>query len=575
MKKNIYTQVISRLLEYKALLFLSIVMLLASTVLAGYVPVTIGQITDACSKKVDGNDLFRLIICLLIIIVLKEAFSNIQFISSTRLMLLHGKKLREDCYKSILRKNYREAKSINTGEVIQVIFDDIDRINDYGINSLTEFISNVILAGIAFYNISKVYLNLAMIATFVYLIYLLPTVYFGRKQKVYSDRLYYSSVNIKSTFLEKLETIRLVKTFGKEKRERQELDNLVDPWVNVLVKNEVMRQIFKSFPRVLDALAPALIFVIGGINVFQNKISIGNFVMILTFLPCINAPIRSLSGTIFTYKDIESRLRAVYALADSSDNDSNSNLKAVDNIQGNFLATNIKVNNERGTILNVKQLEVKSGEKIAFVGETGSGKSTMLRILAGVQTPDEGQVYLDNKRINELDPTFYRKYFGVVLQNPYIFNESLDYNLMLSNKKYDKNQRDNYLKLLGLSKEFEEEGKSDSVKLGEGGEKLSGGQRQRVAIIRSLLNKPKVLFFDEGTSALDVGTEQKVLQLIQTEMKDSTVMFVAHRLETIINVGKIYVFKSGEIVEVGNHQELLLKKGEYYKLWNTRKEQVC
>ena len=575
MKKNVYAQVFSRLCNNSVLLVISIVMLILSAVLAGYVPVTIGQITDACGGIIDEKKLFGLIISLLIFVVSKEIFSNIQSLSTARVMLLHGRKLREDCYKAILKKNYSESKSINVGNMIQVIFEDIDRINDYGMNALTDFISNAILAGIAFYNIAKVYLNLAIIATVVYLIYLLPTVYFGKKQKVYSDRLYYSSVNIKSTFLEKLETIRLVKTFGKEKKERSELESLVEPWVNALVKNEVMRQIFKSFPRVLDALAPALIFIIGGISLFQNKISIGSFVMILTFLPCINAPIRSLSGTIFTFKDIETRLRAVYALAEGDDSCYEKCLAKVDDVQGNFMALNIKVNNERGTVLNVKKLEVKSGEKIAFVGETGSGKSTMLRILAGVQTPDEGQVYLDNIDINEIDPAFYRKDFGAVLQNPYIFNESLNYNLMLSNKECDEKKRDNYMRLLGLSKEFEEEGKSVFFKLGEGGGKLSGGQRQRVAIVRSLLQKPKVLFFDEGTSALDAATEEKVLQLIRTELNNSTILFVAHRLETIMNVDRIFVFKNGEIVETGNHRELLQKRGEYYKLWNIRKETAC
>lgn len=572
MKKNLYIQVFSRLMKYKGLLMLTLGMLLLSTILASYIPVTIGHIIDACNAKMNTEEYFRLMLCLLFIIIAKEICLYLQYFSSSRLILIYGKGLREDCFKSVLRKNYQETKTMNTGEVIQIIFDDIDRINDYGINTLMEFISNIILAAIAFYNIAKIYLNLAIISTVVYLIYLLPTVYFGKKQKTYSDKLYNTSVNIKSTFLEKLETIKLIKTFGREKKEKKELDSLIEPWINITVKNEVMRQIFKSFPRALDALAPALIFIIGGINVFSNKISIGDFVMILTFLPCINAPIRGLSNAIFTYKDMEARLQAVYSLAAEVKQDVKIHMKSLENLEGNFCALNIKVFADRGNVLDVKRLEVKSGEKIAFVGETGSGKSTMLRILAGVQKPDEGKIYLDGMSIDEIEPSSYRKNFGVVLQYPYIFNETLDYNLMLSNGGYDEKEKNKYIELLGLSKEFNEKSEYNSNNLGEGGEKISGGQRQRVAILRCLISQCKVLFFDEGTSALDLITEKKVMELINTRLKTATMFYVAHRLETVTKVDRIYVFKNGKIVETGSHEDLLLKKGEYYNLWKSKNE---
>ncbi len=223
-------------------------------------------------------------------------------------------------------------------------------------------------------------------------------------------------------------------------------------------------------------------------------------------------------------------------------------------------------------------LEIKSGHKVAFVGPSGCGKSTIIQFLLRFYDPDQGTIELDGRNIKDYDIHYLRDCFGVVSQEPVLFNGTFADNIRYDNDKATMKEIEDAAKsasaydfITGSEKlandsGSEENGKGFDKNVGVRGGHISGGQKQRVAIARAVLKKPKALLLDEATSALDSENEKKVQAALDSIMANKTSISVAHRIETIKNSDVIYVFEKGKIVEEGTYQKLLGLKGHFYNL---------
>ncbi|KAA6470416.1 ABC transporter ATP-binding protein [Bacillus cereus] len=373
---------------------------------------------------------------------------------------------------------------------------------------------------------------------------------------------------VRQKTLENLELFKLIKILGYEEREKERVGSLHAKWSDLIRKYYITSNMFRNFPRVLDALAPALVFLVGGWKVFTNEMTIGDLVIVTGYLPAINAPIRSFSTTFLAIKDIDNRLERVTDIIDFPKNTNIKEEAKYHAVKGEIKFHNVTVEKERGIILNNVSFSIKKGEHVALVGVSGSGKSSILKLITKLYEPTKGNIYLDGKLISDLPTSSIKQQIGFVSQDTFLFNDSLYKNLTYI-KESNLDQMKTILKELDLEELYKRDGGFEII-VGEKGLSLSGGQRQRVGIARALLSNPNVLLLDEATSALDPESEKKVTEIIQQKFRHKTTISVAHRLETVVQADKILVFKAGNLVESGRHDDLLEYDGEYKKLWDSR-----
>ena len=219
-------------------------------------------------------------------------------------------------------------------------------------------------------------------------------------------------------------------------------------------------------------------------------------------------------------------------------------------------------------VLDNINLTIEKGSQVAFVGGSGSGKSTMLDLLIRFYDPIEGEILIDGKNIKDFDTTEYRNLFGVVSQENILFNDTVKNNIAFGYKNYNDADLELASKTANCYNFVSQMTDGFNTFVGDRGVNISGGERQRIAIARALLRKPNFLIFDEATSALDAENEKLVQGAINNSLENKTAVIVAHRLSTIINCDKIVVFDKGKIVEQGTHKELLANNGYYANLYS-------
>lgn len=236
----------------------------------------------------------------------------------------------------------------------------------------------------------------------------------------------------------------------------------------------------------------------------------------------------------------------------------------IENIDGNFEFKNVSFGYNDNLVLDEMSFKIKSGKTIGFVGQSGSGKTTIFNLLCKLYNINSGEILIDDNNINELDEKSIRGNITIISQNPYIFNMSIRDNLKLVKSNVTDKEIEEACKLACLDDYIKTlPNKYDTI-VGEGGVNLSGGQRQRLAIARALVQNTKIILFDEATSALDNETQSKIQNAIDNLKGDYTIIIIAHRLSTIVNCDKIFVLENGKISDEGKHQELL-KSNKYYK----------
>jgi ATP-binding cassette subfamily B protein len=225
----------------------------------------------------------------------------------------------------------------------------------------------------------------------------------------------------------------------------------------------------------------------------------------------------------------------------------------------------------RRTIIKNITFNVPNGKKVAIVGPTGAGKSTISRLLFKFYIPKDGGIYINDININRISQNSLRKIIGVVPQDTVLFNDTIYYNISYGNTVATKEEVisaaqnadiHNFISILPDGYE---------TIVGERGLKLSGGEKQRVAIARTILKNPKIFFFDEATSALDSSTEKEIQKNLENVSKNKTTLIIAHRLSTAANADNIIVLDKGAIIEEGNHETLIQKKGKYFEMWEKQK----
>ena len=240
-----------------------------------------------------------------------------------------------------------------------------------------------------------------------------------------------------------------------------------------------------------------------------------------------------------------------------------------DKIKGKVSFENVsfRYNAEMGPVIDDVSFEILPGMKVGIVGRSGSGKSTITKLVQRLYLPEMGKVKIDDIDIMELDPTWFRKQIGVVLQENYLFNGSVRENIALAKPSATIDEVINVAIMAGAHEFILELSEGYDTKIGERGTGLSGGQQQRIAIARALISNPSILIFDEATSALDYQSERIIMDNLDVIAKDRTMLMIAHRLTTVRNCDLILVVENSKIIEHGKHRKKKKKNGTYYNMY--------
>ena len=380
--------------------------------------------------------------------------------------------------------------------------------------------------------------------------------------------------NASAKAIDSLLNYETVKYFNAEIVEAERFDAAMKLYEDSAVKARASLSIVNIGQGGIIALGLFIIMGMAGEDIASEKMSIGDFVVVNTFLLQLYLPLNFLG---FVYREIRQSLLdmgRMFALVDEKpdiiDKQKAYNLNVH---SGKIEFKNISFSYGNRKILKDLSFVVNPGHKVAIVGPTGAGKSTISKLIFRFYDPSSGNIFIDDQCLRDVTQSSLRSNIGVVPQDTVMFNDTIKYNISYSKPGSSMTEVENVAKLSSIDKFIADLELGYETVVGERGLKLSGGEKQRVAIARALLKNPKIFIFDEATSALDTKTEKLIEKSLKKLSNKNTTLVIAHRLSTVIDANKIIVLEKGKIAEQGTHKELLQKNGLYAEMWMRQQEQ--
>lgn len=366
-----------------------------------------------------------------------------------------------------------------------------------------------------------------------------------------------------------------VKYFNNEEFEANRYDRNLQAWESARVKNRLSLAALNSGQAFIIAGGVTVMMVMAAYDVQSGAMTLGDLVMINAFMIQIFMPLNVLG---FVYREIKASLadieRMFQLLEQPPKVVDKPNAEQLDPQAKSIRFENVQFHYRRNRpILKGISFEIPAGEKVAIVGRSGAGKSTLARLLFRFYDIQGGSIRVGDQSVADVTQHSLREAMGVVPQDTVLFNDSIYNNILYGRPDASHDEVEQAARLAHLSEFIERLPEGYETKVGERGLKVSGGEKQRIAIARVILKRPRILVFDEATSSLDSESEKAILKAIREVSADHTTMVIAHRLSTIVDADRIVVLDDGQVVEQGNHQQLLQQQGLYAQLWEMQQKQ--
>lgn len=555
----------SYLLKVKSIIFFSLLLVSVETATLTFLTWIQKYLIDNIFTSDDHQ---KFLVFFLVIIINIIVFCAMMFITPTvsnKSMILIQTMLLKDLTKQLFRQQMGEIKKERITALAHIYTNDIPRAAGISVELIRGF-QRFFVVSLSISIIFTANIYVLFILLFLSIVYVGLGYVFGKKTKNISREVEEQKSKLMVFLDESISSTREVIAYNRENWEVSLYNKIFNKYFKSAVKqgHVANRSMFFTEPLLWGTLI--IIVSYSGYLMFNNKITIGEFVVIFqltsTFLSSMDILFKTFLGLSSNWASVE-RVYNNFERFNKTITTQGSIETPIKEII--FKDINFQYSDDSAQILDRLNLIIPANKKIAIVGSSGSGKSTIANLLIKFIEPSEGDILINKKSLNSINPEIWLKKVGVVFQEPYLFPDTIRNNLLMGKEVPEEwftlvceNMLvDTFVSTLP--------NKYETI-IGERGITLSGGQRQRIALARALLRDPEILILDEATSALDVESEKKIQSKLDLLRKKKTTIIIAHRLTTIMNSDIIYVMVKGKICESGSHMELMQKSGEYQKL---------
>ena len=577
-KTNVYNfKLFKRLLayvkSYRSVFVFSVISVFGLSIFGALRPVILEKIVDE-NLTASNYDFFAEYIIIMISLLVFEVISNYSFIFNTGMLGQSVvKDIRVQLFNHIQHFKMKYYDQSSVGILITRTVTDMERIADIFGQGLFMILSDILKMLIVAFVMIYMNWELSLIVFISLPFILLATKIFQKYMKLAFDEVRNEVANLNSFVQERVTGMNVLQLFAREKLEYNKFKKINERHKKAWLKTVWYNSIFFPVAEIFSSLTLGLVVWYGGMNtVLDNTASIGQLTAFIMMIPMLFRPLNQIANKFNTLLMGMVAAERVFKILDTESSIQDLGSKSADNIKGKIRYENVNFSYKKGEqVIDDFDIEIKSGSTNAIVGATGSGKSTIIKLLNRFYDLDDGFIYIDDIKIEDYSISSLRRNIGFVSQDVHLFSDSILNNITL------KNTNVSFLRVKEAAKEIELDDFISSLPDGynynvrERGVSLSTGQRQLISFLRAYIKNPQILVLDEATSSIDTDSELLIQKAIDKITKNRTSIIIAHRLSTIMKADNIIVMDKGQIVEVGKHDELLKnKKGFYNKLYEAQ-----
>lgn len=564
-----------RMLEYFkrefpliAALLLVVIVVVICSVLS---PSMLSKAVDIISQREYGR-LNKLLAALTVVFIIQSLCVLMQNLISAFLSQKIVRRLREDLFEKIVNLPIKYIDNHAHGDMMSRMTNDVENISNTVSQSLSSLVAGVLtIAGtivIMFYFCWQ----LALLSCSTIILTVAVSKNLSRIMKGFFTKRQQLLGVLNSTVEEKVCGYKTVVAYNRQQAVINEFEKQSDMLTKTGIAAEILGGSMGPLMNVINNTGFVIIAAFGGYFAYKGIISIGLVSAFIVYAKQFGRPINEIAQIYGQIQTAVAGAERIFAIMDEQPENREGSL-SIDDAKGVITFKNVNFSYYKGKpVINNFNLEVRAGHKVALVGATGSGKTTIVNLLMRFYDIDSGEILIDGKNIKDISIDNLRKNTAIVLQDTILFSDTIRNNIKYSNNNADDAAIERAAKMSNCSKMIKHMTKKYDTMLTEGGQNLSQGQRQLLSICRAFLADPKILILDEATSSVDTRTEKNIQDAMVKLMNDRTSLIIAHRLSTIQDADLIVVMDKGCIVETGNHEELLEKQGRYYQLYMTQFE---
>ena len=573
-KMEVYKKLFPYLKPYGFLLLISLFLAMVSVLSSVWIPKVIGQTIDAMIGvgEVQFSIVTNGLLWILVLALISMVSQYVMSLCHNHIAYGMVKSLRDDVFIHLSKMplSYLDLKA--HGSLQSIVISDTEQMADGLLLGFSQLFTGILTIISTLFWMFSIQLTMTVVVLLLTPISFVVASFIAKKTyDLFHDQ---STLRAEQTAFthETITGIKVVQAYSQEKNVLETFDEMNEKLADRSLKAIFYSSITNPATRFVNSLVYTVVGLVGAFFVLKSQLSIGQLAAFLTYANQYTKPFNEISGVMTEFQNSIACARRVFELMEEPmESEEETEIQLPEMIKGEVLYENVSFSYQKDqSLIENFSLEVNPGEKIAIVGPTGSGKSTLINLLMRFYEVDKGSITIDGLSIKDMSRQQLRQLFGMVLQETWLQSGTIRENLLLGNQNATDEEIQQVLVQCQLDKMIEKLPQGLETPLHRQGEDFSQGQRQLLSIARVILSKPSMLILDEATSSIDTRTELKTQQAFQTLMEGKTSFIVAHRLSTIQNADKILVLKDGQVIEQGTHEELIAQQGFYQHLYQSQ-----